>query len=113
MAVRKLILIVLWCSSWASGQLSGRFFLDKETYARGEPVFLHFEVINRGTVAVEIGDDDPYTWCGGYLVKVSSDPGPVPSSLPDSIQEGCGPNTVVLAPGEEIHRRILLNFEHE
>src|SRR5215831_6025665 len=113
MSLRKLLVLVLLGSSWASGQLSGRFYLDKETYAHGEPVFLNFELTNRGPADVEIADDDPYSFCGGYLVKVSTDPGPVPSSLPDSIEEGCGPNSITLSPGRTIRRRILLNFEHE
>src|SRR5262249_46319645 len=115
MQVRKLVLIVLFlfCSSLASAQLSGRFFLDKETYTHGEPVFLQFEVTNRGNAPVDVGDDDPYSYCGGYVVRVSTDPGPVASTLPDSIEEGCGPNSITLAPGQTIHRRILLNFEHD
>src|SRR5262245_37029962 len=112
MRVRLLIVLFLFCSSWASAQLNGRFFLDKETYARGEPVFLHFEVTNCSNAPVEIGDDDPYSYCGGYVVRVFTDLGPVPSTLPDSIEEGCGPNSITLGPGQTIRRRILLNFEH-
>jgi hypothetical protein len=33
-------------------KLSGRFYMDKQTFSVGEPVFVHFEVINSGS--------DPY-----------------------------------------------------
>ena len=36
-------MIICW-SSLCFGQLSGRFYLDREAYAPGEPVFLYFEL---------------------------------------------------------------------
>jgi len=60
--------------SWDSNirKLSGRFYIDKSTFSIGEPVLLHFEVINSGS--------DPYwldttglpggPFCSGYSVKV-------------------------------------------
>jgi hypothetical protein len=65
MSLRKLLVLVLLGSSWASGQLSGRFFLDKETYAHGEPVFLNFELTNRGPATLRLPTMIPTRFAAG------------------------------------------------
>ena len=35
-------------------QLTGEFYLDKATFAPGEPVFLYFKLSNKGSDTVEI-----------------------------------------------------------
>ena len=55
------VMIICW-SSLCFGQLSGRFYLDREAYAPGEPVFLYFEVTNNGADAYNILAADPYSF---------------------------------------------------
>jgi len=52
------LLIPFW-STLLFGQVSGRLYLEKETFAPGEPVFLYSEVTNTGTEALEINHADP------------------------------------------------------
>jgi hypothetical protein len=68
---REQVIVEPWNSQIR--KVSGRFYIDKLTFSIGEPVVLHFEVINSGS--------EPYWFdttglpgmpsCSGYLVKVS------------------------------------------
>jgi hypothetical protein len=71
---REKIAVEPWISY--TRKLAGHFYIDKSTFSRGEPVLLHFEVINSGS--------EPY-WldttglpgmpgCSGYIVKVLPEP---------------------------------------
>jgi len=113
MSVRLLILALLCWPVACTAQVSGRFFLEKETYAVGEPVLLYFEVANIGSEAVNIPVADPYSFCSGYGIQVSSDPKPSPSCGPGGIAGSCFSSETALKPGEKRTERILLNEEHD
>ena len=59
----------------AVAQLSGEFYLEKTTFAPGEPVFLYFKLSNNGPDAVEVVEPDPeQPFCSGISITVSKDP---------------------------------------
>jgi hypothetical protein len=105
-------------SLFASAQLTGRFYLEKETFARGEPVFLYFSLENRGSeTAMIFAVDQEQPFCSGASIAVSSDPAPT-SSCPPFKGQSCIANGPLLAPqplltGQTYIGRLLLNFDHE
>jgi hypothetical protein len=113
MSARCLIAILLCCSCGAFGQLNGRLYLDKESYAPGEPVFLRFEVKNEGQTAQNIIQADPYSFCSGYTVNVSGDPGAQTSCAGYGMAGSCLSSSKPLAPGQKYSERILLNYNHQ
>jgi hypothetical protein len=113
MGVRLIILAMLCWPATCAAQITGRFFLEKETYAAGEPVLLYFEVINIGSEAVNIPVADPYSFCSGYGIQVSSDPKPASSCASGGIVGSCLSSDTALKPGEKRIERILLNDEHD
>jgi hypothetical protein len=113
MRARRMIAVLLFLSSYSFSQLSGRLFLDKDTYAPGEPVFLRFEVKNEGQAAQTIVQADPYSFCSGYEVSVSTDPGTNSSCSRYGYGGSCLFSSRPLAGGETFSERILLNYDHE
>jgi hypothetical protein len=63
-------ILVSTCNTVA--QIAGNFYLDKSIFAPGEPVFLHFQVTNNGSKSVNILQADPYSFCSGYEITLSS-----------------------------------------
>jgi hypothetical protein len=96
----------------AAGQLSGDFHLEKSVFAPGEPIFLYFEVVNNGPQAENLHSADPYSFCSGYQIKVSSDPDATSSCSPTGFAGSCLSSLVVLPPGKKRVERLLLNFDH-
>jgi hypothetical protein len=105
--------MVLCWPTLASGQVTGRFFLDKQVFAPGEPVILYFEVTNTGTETQNVYQADPYSFCSGYEIRVSSDPGANSSCAPMAAGGSCVSSDVPLEPGKSRTERILLNYEHK
>jgi len=106
------LLIPFW-STLLFGQVSGRLYLEKETFAPGEPVFLYSEVTNTGTEALEINHADPYTFCSGYQLHVSSDADPSSSCGGRGFAGSCLSSYLKLKPGEKFTERIVLNYDHK
>jgi hypothetical protein len=111
-------LSLLWSIS-AAAQLTGEFYLEKTSFARGEPVFLYYRLANKGpdTVTVASTLDPEQPGCSGHSITVSSDPVPTPS-CPLLGDQGCSYNGPLsqprpLRPGETYIERFLLNFDHE
>ena len=100
-------------SALAAGQLSGHFYLEKSTFAPGDPIFLYFEVVNDGPQAENLHSADPYSFCSGYQIKVSSDPDFTSSCAPPGFGGSCLSSSVVLSPGKKHVERLLLNFDHK
>lgn len=94
------------------GQVTGRFYLEKDTFALGEPVFLYFEATNSGTETQNIHKADPYSFCSGYQIHVSSDfarNSPCAPMTAGSCFSSDGP----VEPGNKVTERILLNYENK
>ena len=104
---------VIGWSVVASGQLSGHFYLEKSTFAPGEPIFLYFEVLNDGPRPENIHSADPYSFCSGYQIKVSSDPKATSSCPSLGMAGSCLSSSAVLPSGKSRIERLLLNFDHE
>jgi hypothetical protein len=110
--------LCIFSSIPAVAQLTGEFYLDKATFAPGEPVFLYFKLSNKGSDTVEIVIPDPeQPFCSGNLITVSSDPAGT-SSCPFFGDDGCVSNGNLLSsspllPGRSSIERFLLNFHHE
>jgi hypothetical protein len=108
---------VFW-SMAAMAQVSGEFYLEKTTFAPGEPVFLYFKLSNNGPDTVEIVDPDPeQPFCSGVSMKVSKDPAD-PSTCPIWADYGCSMNgplarPSLILPGKSRIDRYLLNFHHD
>ncbi len=112
--VRLVLATLLICSAAnASAQLSGRFYLDKSTFAVGEPVLLYFEVTNDGTEPVNIFQADPYSFCSGYQVKLHSGSESNISCSPYGFAGSCFSSDAPLPAGKKHVERLLLNFEHD
>jgi len=104
---------VIGWSVVASGQLSGHFYLEKSTFAPGEPIFLYFEVVNEGPRPENIHSADPYSFCSGYEVKVSSDPKATSSCPSLGVGGSCLSSSALLPSGKSRIERLLLNFDHK
>ncbi len=76
MGNRQLLAVVVCLSAISSAQVSGKFYLEKQNYALGEPIFVKFEVRNDGTEATRLYSADPNGDCTAFSVKVSSDKPP-------------------------------------
>ena len=87
------------------------FYLEKSTFAPGEPIFLDFEVVNDGPQAENLHSADPYSFCSGYQIKVSSDPDSTSSCAPLGFGGSCLSSSAVLPPGKKHVERLLLNFD--
>jgi HEAT repeat protein len=94
-------------------QVTGRFYLEKETFAVGEPVFLYFEMTNSGTETQNVHRADPFSFCSGYQIHVSTDLSPNSSCGPMTAGGSCASSDAPLGPGKTRTERILLNYEHK
>lgn len=113
MAARCLMVILLCCPTIVVGQVTGRFFLQKDTFAPGEPVFLYFEATNSGTETQNLYRADPYSFCSGYQIKVSTDPTPNSSCARVAGGGSCFSSYAPLEPRQSRTERILLNYDHK
>ena len=96
----------------AAAQVETRFYLPKDTYALGEPVFLYFDVKNTGSEAVQVsGGGDSSSVCSGYLVHVTGDHGPN-DSCPRFTGFSCLSSVQQVQPGKTVTQRVLLNPDH-
>lgn len=78
----------------------------------GEPVFLYFEMTNSGIETQSVHQADPYSFCSGYLIHVSTDLSPSSSCGPMTRGGSCASSAAPLGPGKSRTGRILLNYEH-
>ena len=115
MRIRCLVAVLLGLCCAASAQLSGRFYLEKDTYAPGEPVFLMVEITNSGAKAENIHSADPYSFCSGYDVSISGEPDENPDSSCGSPIFGgsCLSSSEPVPARKSITQRYLLNYEHD
>lgn len=110
-------LCVFW-SIPSSAQVAGEFYLEKATFAPGEPVFLYLKLVNHGPGTVEIFASDPeQPFCSGNSIRVLADSAVTPQ-CPSFTDSGCvtsGPLSTPspLQPGRSRVERFLLNFNHE
>jgi len=100
-------------SAIAVGQITGDFYLEKSTFAPGEPVFLYFRVANDGGKAENLHSADPYSFCSGYEISLSSDPKPTSSCPSPAIGGSCLSSSASLKPGGKHVERLLLNYDHK
>ena len=114
MLSRWLVAGLLAWSALAAGQVTGRFYLSKETYAPGEPVYLYFEVTNSASEPHSVLQADPYSFCSGYEIHVSGDAAydPNDSCGAFAFAGSCVSGSWLLKPGERRTERILLNYDH-
>lgn len=106
-------LLVLWPTA-VLGQVTGRFYIEKDTFALGEPVFLYFEATNSGTDTQNVYKAYPYSFCSGYQIHVSSDLATDSSCAGMAAAGGsCASSDAPLEPGKKVTERILLNYEHK
>ena len=108
---RWTLLAVLCYSAPAIGQIGGRFYLEKNTFALGEPVFLNFEASNSAREPQDIIRADPYSPCAGYEIHLSGDPSPTCPLLPEA--GSCWSSWLTLGPGARHNERILINYAHQ
>jgi len=55
------------------GQVTGQFYLGKETFAVGESVFPYFKMTNSGTETQNVHQADPSSFLSGFQIHVSTD----------------------------------------
>ena len=88
-------------------------FLDKERYLVGEPVYLNFEITNKGMEPVQFESGSSYSFCGGYQIEVSIGAPIENSSCATGFAGSCLSGGWVVNPGEARKDRVLLNYEHD
>jgi hypothetical protein len=113
MQIGKALLFVGLFSSVALAQVQGRFYLEKKSYARGEPVYLFFEAKNDSDNAVEVVHADPYSFCSGFTIHISSDVPPDSSCTPRGFAGSCLSSVAAIGAHKTGLDRILLNYEHD
>jgi hypothetical protein len=106
-------LLYFLLSATAFAQLQGRFSLEKEQFKVGEPVYLHFDLINQGKEPVQFLQGNRYSHCGGYSIEVSNAPPLQHSSCAHGFAASCPAAMQIVAPGETRHETLLLNYEHD
>jgi len=104
--------MLLGCSALAFGQVTGHFYLEKSNFAPGEPVFLYFEATNSWTKPQYVEQADPYSFCSGYQIYLSTDASPT-STCARGVGGSCLSGVGRLGPGKTRTERILLNFERD
>jgi hypothetical protein len=97
----------------AFAQLEGRLYLDKDHYVVGEPVYLNFELTNKGSEPLQFASGNSYSFCGGYQIEVSNGPPPSNSSCLSGFAGSCIVVKWVIAPGEVRKDKVLVNYEHD
>lgn len=66
--------LCIFASASAAAELTGSFYLEKATFARGEPIFLYLSLVNKGPDTAEFAISDPdQPLCSGVFITVSSD----------------------------------------
>jgi len=96
----------------AFAQLEGHLFMDKDEYAKGEPIYLRFDLTNKGTSPIHVFTGSSYTPCGGYEIDVSNKPSSGPSTCDSGRAVNCIIGGFIVGPGEMQHDKVLLNYEH-
>src|SRR5260370_31233000 len=108
------VLLSVLLTDSASAQFEGRFYLDKDTHETGEPVYLYFDLTNNGTEPIGGMAGSIYSICSGYRIEISNDPSvDISSCSPIGIGGSCILGAWSVAPGESLHEKILLNYEHD
>ena len=112
-----LAFVVVWLSvgvGTAWGQLAGKISMAKEVYLAGEPIYVHFEVTNTGTDALEYMAGDPYAdSCAGYSIEILGGAPIETRSCRDWRSHECIATTQLLSPGATLRQNILLNYAHD
>jgi hypothetical protein len=112
-------LVFAACSIAVQGQLAANYYLEKPTFAPGEPVFVYLKLSNTGPVAVRSPGFDPeLPMCSGNSIKLSRVPPSGPSCLTlfettCTIEGHLPAGSVLLGPGEATVERYLLNSPFE
>jgi hypothetical protein len=101
--------LLIWVSESAVAQVSAKFYLDKATYAIGEPIFVNFQAVNEGSEPQRLYSADPNSDCSAFHISVSNDR-PTTKSCVRAIS--CPSSSVTLQPHEKHVERILLNLAH-
>jgi hypothetical protein len=117
MRIRRIVACsCIFASASAAAQLTGSFYLEKTTFARGEPIFLYLSLMNKGPDTAEFAISDPdQPLCSGISITVSNDPSG--AFCPQPRDEVCSLDgqfqNLHLLSGQTHTLRFLLNFHHE
>jgi hypothetical protein len=116
--IRSLIACLsLLCTLPAAAQLTAQFYLEKTTFAPGEPIFLYLKLLNKGPdYPTVVTPSHIQPGCAGANIVVSSDLSTYPNCRFYGIY-GCAGSgtlpTMTLAPGQTYTGRFSLNVGHE
>src|ERR1700722_16751255 len=113
MLTRWSIALLFFWPTVLFGQVTGHFYLEKNSYALGEPVFVYFETTNSGKKPVNVYRADPYSSCSGYSIQASSDLPKNSSCEPMATGGSCLFSDRTIEPGQSVTERILLNYAHK
>lgn len=98
-----------------SAQAAGQFYLEKQVFSRGEPVFLYFRISDHSPFSLALfSNNTEQPMCSGVSIKVSSDPS-IPTAscsiLPDSLCVMNGQRNSAQPQSKTV--RFFLNFQHK
>ena len=103
----------------AEAQIVGSFYLEKQSFAPGEPVFLYFRIPATSPLASTLPagyGDQPM--CSGVEIHVSNDKPMSTASCslsPESlcVMNGRAMDSSATPQGQTITKRFILNFQHK
>jgi len=98
-------------------QTTGQFYLEKQVFSHGEPVFLYFRIPNQSPFSIASNNTEQ-PMCSGVAIKVSSDSSAPSAScpfLPDSLCVMNGQSADSLSGPQQQTKiiRFLLNYQHK
>jgi hypothetical protein len=96
-----------------ASQLDGHFYLSKKTYSAGEPIYLIFELDNKGADPIMIATADPLSFCGGYEIELPGVRSQESTGCYGGRAGSCTTSDEILLPGERHTDRIMLNQSYD
>ena len=106
--------LALLAPTAASAQLEGKLYLDKAEFQTGEPVYLYFDLTNRGPEPMQFVSADSYSACSGFRIELANNQTANGSTCSLLGSAGsCISGARTIAPGETKQDKLLLNYGHD
>ncbi|HET9743058.1 MAG TPA: HEAT repeat domain-containing protein [Terriglobales bacterium] len=109
----RFLFVCCMLTTFAHGQVEGKFTLSKLQFAAGEPIWLTLEMTNTGTETLYFDAGSPYSFCGGYRLEVNQgNPIRHPSCV-GGVAGSCLSGSHTFRGGERLTEKLLLNYDHD
>ncbi len=108
---RTWLFVALLAPCLCQAQVTGRFSVERSTFAPGEPIFLTLTLHNEGQESVEVQTADPYAFCSGYMIHITRDAVPEQACF-QNFGGSCLSGAISLGPDASRTERLLLNYQN-